>query len=230
MTIANAIWLATAELHRENQNAVDFSVQEIIERVIRENLVDGFRPGLQVHASKHCVASKSPNPGPHRMLHETTRGRRRLFRRSDPFHKDRRNGKVRPEKKELPERYQPLVDWYDTVYSQIQPPAASGHAGGESFSRPDPSAPMARRINGFPISETAFVNSTGGFIIPENLREELGIHEGTRLSISLEDARLVVQPITEDYIHRLVGCCKGEDSLVEAREREHKIEKKSLAS
>ena len=28
--------------------------------------------------------------------------------------------------------------------------------------------------------------------------------------------------VSEEYIHGLVGSCKGEDSLVEAREREHR--------
>ena len=28
--------------------------------------------------------------------------------------------------------------------------------------------------------------------------------------------------VSEEYIHSLVGCCKGEDSLVDAREREHR--------
>ncbi len=31
-------------------------------------------------------------------------------------------------------------------------------------------------------------------------------------------------PVSEEYIHSLVGCCKGEGSLVEAREREHKLD------
>ncbi len=34
------------------------------------------------------------------------------------------------------------------------------------------------------------------------------------------------QPVTEEFIRSLVGCCKGEDSLVEARERDHRIEKR----
>ncbi len=29
-------------------------------------------------------------------------------------------------------------------------------------------------------------------------------------------------PVTEDLIETLLGCCKGEDSLVDAREREHR--------
>ena len=39
------------------------------------------------------------------------------------------------------------------------------------------------------------------------------------------DSRLVLQPVTEDYISSLRGCCKGEDSLVEALERERRNEK-----
>ena len=34
-----------------------------------------------------------------------------------------------------------------------------------------------------------------------------------------------VQPITEDYIGSLRGCCKGEDSLVEALQRAHRRER-----
>ena len=34
-----------------------------------------------------------------------------------------------------------------------------------------------------------------------------------------------VQPITEDYISSLRGCCKGRDSLVEALQREHRQER-----
>jgi hypothetical protein len=34
-----------------------------------------------------------------------------------------------------------------------------------------------------------------------------------------------LQPVTDEFIRSLVGCCKGEDSLVDAREREHRMEK-----
>ena len=38
-----------------------------------------------------------------------------------------------------------------------------------------------------------------------------------------------LQPITNEFIRSLRGSCKGEDSLVEAREREHGIEKDRMA-
>ncbi len=35
----------------------------------------------------------------------------------------------------------------------------------------------------------------------------------------------LIEPVSEEFIRSLRGCLKGEDSLVEAREREHRIEK-----
>jgi hypothetical protein len=39
----------------------------------------------------------------------------------------------------------------------------------------------------------------------------------------------VLDPITDEFIHSLRGCCKGEGSMIEDREREHKIEKDRMA-
>ena len=79
--------------------------------------------------------------------------------------------------------------------------------------------------------ETLFtvVSTKGQIVIPAGLREELGIKAGTRLAIQREGNHLVLQPITKEFIHSLVGCLKGEDSLVAAREREHRIEKDRTA-
>jgi bifunctional DNA-binding transcriptional regulator/antitoxin component of YhaV-PrlF toxin-antitoxin module len=57
------------------------------------------------------------------------------------------------------------------------------------------------------------------------LRKELGIEQGTRLSVYRENGRLILQPVTEEYISSLRGCCKGEDSLAEALEYERRNEK-----
>jgi AbrB family looped-hinge helix DNA binding protein len=73
------------------------------------------------------------------------------------------------------------------------------------------------------------VSSKGQIVIPSPLREKLGIQTGTRLAIRSENSQLVLQPITEEFVDSLMGCCKGEDSLVEAREREHRIEKDRIA-
>jgi AbrB family looped-hinge helix DNA binding protein len=70
------------------------------------------------------------------------------------------------------------------------------------------------------------VSSKGQIVIPAVLREKLGIKTGTRIAIHTEENQLILQPITADYIDSLIGCCKGKDSLVEARERDHRIEKR----
>ena len=118
-TIANEIWIATALLQRDQAGRSDFSVQEIVERILREGL-DEYRPGLQIHASSHCVASKAPNPSLHRFLHETARGRRRLYRTGDPFHPNRRNGRTHPSQDDLPDRYRYLVEWYETQFDSAK--------------------------------------------------------------------------------------------------------------
>ena len=66
----------------------------------REALDEG--PGIQVHACLHCVANKAPNPGRHRMLFKTSKGRRRLFRPGAPCHPRRSSGKDLPRDDEIP--------------------------------------------------------------------------------------------------------------------------------
>ena len=73
------------------------------------------------------------------------------------------------------------------------------------------------------------VSSKGQIVIPATLREQLGIQAGTRLAIQRENNHLVLQPITDEFIHSLRGCLKGKTSLVEARKREHRIEKDRAA-
>jgi hypothetical protein len=123
--VADEVWLATSLLHRENPGRVDFSVVEIVERAMREKLAGVYRPGLQIHASTHCVATKPPNPARHRMLSETGRGRRRLFRPGDKFHPDRKGGKTRPDPKDVPAKYRYLFDWYEHDYA-----TSGGETGG----------------------------------------------------------------------------------------------------
>jgi bifunctional DNA-binding transcriptional regulator/antitoxin component of YhaV-PrlF toxin-antitoxin module len=199
--------LATALLHRENSNAADFSVHEIIEKASVEKLVKGYRPGLQVHTSKHCVANKAPNPGRHRILFETTRGRRRLFKKGDPFHPDREGGKIRPDRTDLPLEYQPLVNWYDEVYTKqsVNPSSAASPASVNVPHQypPDQTAAFA----GFEEmrSATAFVGPRGTVVLPEYLQQELGLKEGSCLSIYRDKERVVLLPINDEYIRRLCG-------------------------
>jgi hypothetical protein len=93
-----------------------FSVSEIVERARRENISGELRPGVQVHAYLHCVANLAPNPGRYRMLYATGKNVRRLFREGDDFHPDRRSGKTKPSKENIPSAYHLLLDWYQDKF------------------------------------------------------------------------------------------------------------------
>ena len=238
MKIADAVWLATALLHMEHAQATDFSGQEIMEKAAREDLVDGFRPGFQVHVSKHCVANKSPNPGRYRMLFETSRGRRRLFRNGDTFHPNREGGRTKPNPSDVPPEYRGALRWYEKFYDKglslprvdfmaraLNRDSRKTETGAEpKLSRPIQSSELTEDLSG--VSPVLFVRSNGEVTIPLSLREELGIRAGTRVTIQREESHLVLQPVTDEFISGLRGCCKGENSLVEAREREHRVEKR----
>ena len=115
--VADEVWIATALLHREHPEREDFSVAEILDRARSESTSGApLRPGVNVHASQHCVAGRKPNPGRYRMLTETARGRRRLFRSGDLCHPARQSAKQVPAESDLPSRYRELLTWYAEQY------------------------------------------------------------------------------------------------------------------
>lgn len=63
----------------------------------------------------------------------------------------------------------------------------------------------------------------GQIVIPGELRRKYGIKEGTRIRVEDEDTRIVLTPITPEYVHRLQGTLKrrrGMKILVQERTRE----------
>ncbi len=57
------------------------------------------------------------------------------------------------------------------------------------------------------------VSEKGQLVIPAELREELGITKGTKLVVSREAGRLILQPITAQFIRSLRGKFKGSKAL-----------------
>jgi len=57
--------------------------------------------------------------------------------------------------------------------------------------------------------------SKGQIVIPSAMRRKLGIKEGTRIQIELdEDAReIILTPITRDFVHSVRGRFKGKGLL-----------------
>lgn len=123
LRVADEVWIAVALLHREHPGRLDFSVQEIVDRVRKESLAETVRAGVYVHAVQHCVANRPPNPGRYRMLFETAPSRRRLFRKSDPYHPMREGAKTTPNAEDMPHSYEGLLSWYRDWSERSRKPA-----------------------------------------------------------------------------------------------------------
>ncbi len=114
--VADEVWIATALLHRENTRRADFMVSEIVARAAKEGLTGTLRPGVYVYVVQHCVANRPANPARYRILTETAKNTRRLFRPGDPYSPDREGAKTVPDKDDIAAKYHPLLDWYQSEY------------------------------------------------------------------------------------------------------------------
>ncbi len=68
----------------------------------------------------------------------------------------------------------------------------------------------------------------GQIVIPSSVRRQLGIKEGTRIQIEVDEQarRIILTPITRDYIHSLRGKYKGKGllkALMEEKKREREF-------
>jgi len=74
---------------------------------------------------------------------------------------------------------------------------------------------------------SATFTSKGQLVVPAELRRKYGIEAGTRVKF-LEDqfGRIVLQPITVDYVDRVMGCLEEGADLLANWEKEHRAEGK----
>ncbi len=72
---------------------------------------------------------------------------------------------------------------------------------------------------------SATFTSKGQLVIPAELRRKHGIAAGTRVKF-LEDrfGRIVLQPVTENYIDRVMGCLADGPDFLAAWQDEHRNE------
>lgn len=72
------------------------------------------------------------------------------------------------------------------------------------------------------------VSTKGQFVIPSEMRSALGIKPGTRIAVSQDGTRIILQPVTADLVDQTRGMLKGKPSLTKAplrqrrRERDHR--------
>jgi hypothetical protein len=118
--IADEVWIGCALLHNENPHKQSFTNDEILRRIEQENIYGSIRAGVPVHISQHCAANKPANPNKCRMLYNLPDGTKRLFKNLDNYHTSRENGKTKPNPEDIPQKYLPLLKWYNERYSQSQ--------------------------------------------------------------------------------------------------------------
>jgi AbrB family looped-hinge helix DNA binding protein len=75
--------------------------------------------------------------------------------------------------------------------------------------------------------EISVVTSKGQLVIPARLRRQLSIKKGTQVAFTEDNGRLIVQPVTREFIRGLRGSLKGNpsptDILIEERRREQNL-------
>ena len=60
-----------------------------------------------------------------------------------------------------------------------------------------------------------YMTVKGQVVIPSKIRRQLGVTEGTRIQVEVEESRqqIVLTPITKAYVHALRGRFKGKGLL-----------------
>ena len=76
-------------------------------------------------------------------------------------------------------------------------------------------------------TETSVVTTKGQLVIPARLRRRFGIKKGTMVTFMEDAGRIILQPVTREFIRGLRGSLQGEPSalaaLLEERQREREL-------
>ena len=79
------------------------------------------------------------------------------------------------------------------------------------------------------MTQITTVSTKGQLVIPAEMRELLGIAPGTRIAVTVQGSRLILEPVSERLVDETCGLLKGgpslSDMLQKERRRENKKEK-----
>jgi AbrB family looped-hinge helix DNA binding protein len=72
------------------------------------------------------------------------------------------------------------------------------------------------------IRQITTVSTKGQFVIPSEMRSALGIKPGTRVAVTQEGSRIVLEPVSKDLVEKTKGIFAGGPSLSEDLKRERR--------
>jgi AbrB family looped-hinge helix DNA binding protein len=68
------------------------------------------------------------------------------------------------------------------------------------------------------------VSTKGQFVIPSDMRSALGIKPGTRICVTQEGAKIILEPVTAELVDKTRGMLAGKAHLTEKLRREWRRE------
>jgi AbrB family looped-hinge helix DNA binding protein len=66
------------------------------------------------------------------------------------------------------------------------------------------------------------VSTKGQFVIPSEMRTALRIQPGTRISVTQDGLRIILEPVSEELVDQTRGLFSGKPSLSEELKRERR--------
>lgn len=63
------------------------------------------------------------------------------------------------------------------------------------------------------MTQITTVSTKGQFVIPADMREELGIEPGTRIAVTLQGPKIILEPVSEKLVDDTRGILAGGPSL-----------------
>jgi len=63
------------------------------------------------------------------------------------------------------------------------------------------------------VRQITSVSTKGQFVIPAEMRTALGIRPGTRIAVTQDESRIVLEPVTEDLVDKTRGMFSGKPSF-----------------
>jgi len=70
------------------------------------------------------------------------------------------------------------------------------------------------------------VSTKGQFVIPSEMRDSLGIEPGTRIAVTQDGPRIVLEPVSEGLVDQTRGIFAGKPSLSEELKRARRRKEK----